>query len=119
MIYGMKCTQYYKIHNITNISIYRYKKCSSSVYVFHFIHNYIAGLFLYPYNVRILTILSLFPFSTGTTVIVSVRVSCSDDYWFCWVKLNNTCVASPPIPRRSWHGPPPFFLTFCLQIYFQ
>ena len=21
--------------------------------------------------------------------------------------------------RRSWHGPPPFFLTFCLQIYFQ
>ena len=21
--------------------------------------------------------------------------------------------------RRSWHGPPPLFLTFCLQIYFQ
>ena len=45
----MKCTQYYKIHNITNISIYRYKKCSSSVVLFMFFILFIIILPVYFY----------------------------------------------------------------------
>jgi hypothetical protein len=33
--------------------------------------------------------------------------------------LKNSDLLTRFMHRRSWHGPPPFFLTFCLQIYFQ
>ena len=38
---------------------------------------------------------------------------------FVMHKISSPLSFSLVCHRRSWHGPPPFFLTFCLQIYFQ